>query len=519
MSITWVDSDSRQTILLPRLIKSYIDPENPSTGIRGIFRLSELLLLSNHITEAHKIICAVYNLADTDKYFEKSYTPLVFEVFWHAHRGTLTRPTNARISERPETRVPREQWGKYRECTRTGWMLGHYDLAEPEEPSSVWRQRDDPAMLAMCARLLAKSLASGTYPPLERMREALEVAQKLYALPEPPYNRPRHAYLLHWRLPIELAIRLGELQTAADLMSQWLHIDGFKGFLWEYLIIPGIYDVVPLLGGKKRNPLFITKEDAQVMVQEITAALELRAREGRQWELAESRVSWRELLDRLTQGAWKTRPKEYRYLGAKSAEDILYDPATEAEIEAAENKVGELPADFKEMVRIANGFMGGHHLFGGGIAGIQYIRLSVEDEDQSAAESMAEGLGIKVSDGMITLEPGVECDGFSHYLVPPAVWKKRFGGESEIQNGEYCYCHWAPWTGGPMLWRSIRDYVADCVEEVEGMLEKGEKEEFYGDESEEDDSEEDDAEEDDSEEDDSEDEDVNEGDETGRDRC
>ncbi|KAL4806039.1 hypothetical protein BDV18DRAFT_138586 [Aspergillus unguis] len=492
MSITWVDSDSCQTILLPRLIKSYIDPESPSAGIRGIFRLSEQLLLSNHIAEAHEIICAVYNLADTDKYFEKSYTPLVFEVFWHAHRGTLTRPTNARISEQPETRVPREQWGKYRECTRTGWMLDHYNLAEPEDPSTVWRQTDDPAMLAMCARLLAKSLVAETYPPLEKMREALDVAQKLYALPEPPSNRSRHADLLYWRLPIELAIRLGQLQTAADLMSQWLHIDGFKGSLCEYLIIPGIYDVLPLLGREERNPFFITKEDAQAMVQEIIAALVLRDREGRQWELAESRVSWGELLDRLTQSAWKTHPKEYRSLGANSAEEILYDPATEAEIEAAENKVGELPADFKEMVRLANGFMGGHHLFGGGIAGIQYVRLSVEDEDQSAVQVIAEHFGINVSDGIITLEPGVECDGFSHYLVPPAVWNKRFGGGNEIQNGEYCYCQWAPWRGEPMHWKSIREYVANCVEEVEEMLEKGEKEEFYGDDSEDDGSEDED---------------------------
>jgi hypothetical protein len=39
----------------------------------------------------------------------------------------------------------------------------------------------------------------------------------------------------------------------------------------------------------------------------------------------------------------------------KSAKDILYEPATEEEITAAEEKVGGLRADFKEMVRLANG--------------------------------------------------------------------------------------------------------------------------------------------------------------------
>ena len=46
---------------------------------------------------------------------------------------------------------------------------------------------------------------------------------------------------------------------------------------------------------------------------------------------------------------------EYRSNGVRCAQDILYSPATEKQIKAAEKKVGELPADFKEMVRIANG--------------------------------------------------------------------------------------------------------------------------------------------------------------------
>jgi hypothetical protein len=55
-------------------------------------------------------------------------------------------------------------------------------------------------------------------------------------------------------------------------------------------------------------------------------------------------------------GRWKIHQKEYKRMGITSADRILlYDPATEEEIQAAEAEVGELPADFKEMLRLANG--------------------------------------------------------------------------------------------------------------------------------------------------------------------
>ena len=160
-------------------------------------------------------------------------------------------------------------------------------------------------------------------------------------------------------MAVELTIRSGELQTAADILGQGLRRDLFTngGELGDFLMVPGIYDVLPLLarGGKESNPFFIPKEDAVVIVREITAALELRAEHGRQWALHPSKVGWRELLDRLAEGAWKVNRKEYQSMGIQSAKDILYDPASEEEITAAEEKVGELPADFKEMVRLANG--------------------------------------------------------------------------------------------------------------------------------------------------------------------
>jgi hypothetical protein len=110
------------------------------------------------------------------------------------------------------------------------------------------------------------------------------VALKLYAKPDPPReecgwepDKPkRQSYLLYRRLAVELAIRLGELQTAADTLGQGLRQDSFTngGDLNDFLMVPGIYDVLPLLArvGKENNPFFISKEDAVVMVRDNCCA-------------------------------------------------------------------------------------------------------------------------------------------------------------------------------------------------------------------------------------------------------
>ncbi len=54
--------------------------------------------------------------------------------------------------------------------------------------------------------------------------------------------------------------------------------------LGDYLFVPGIYGILPLLAvrGKEGNPFFIDEKCALEMVREIIAALDLRARDGRQ---------------------------------------------------------------------------------------------------------------------------------------------------------------------------------------------------------------------------------------------
>jgi hypothetical protein len=160
---------------------------------------------------------------------------------------------------------------------------------------------------------------------------------------------------------VELAIRVGDLESATEVLSQGLILDGFNtmdgGQLDRYLYIPGIYDVLPLLAkkGKAGNPFFIEEDDAAAIVEQITATLDLRAREGRQWSLAADKVGWKELMDRLAKAAWIVNKNGYEKQGLACAEDILHPPATEEAITAAESRVGELPADFKDMVRVANG--------------------------------------------------------------------------------------------------------------------------------------------------------------------
>lgn len=384
MSIRWFNgasSDgSEQT--LPRLISSYMKLSDPSIAITETFYLVNLLILSNHIDEAHELVNALYEhrneIAPATSTSGNSSTP-VLEYFWQTHKDKLSRPISEEQYESVlkessltlDEYLAKEQWGQYRESCRTDLMLKHLPVAEPDNPH-VWRETDDPIMLAMCSRLLAKEENQGAYPPQERMREALAVAMKLYRQPQAPVAegdeyrptqtwKPRHSFLLFRRLVIELAIRVGELETASEVLSMALRLDRFGhssgASLQDFLFVPGIYDVLPLLakGGKESNPFFIEEEDADILVTHITSAVESRATKGRQWSLPPREAGWEELLDRLAQGAWGVNSREYKGMGLEYAEEILFPPATEAEIQAAEKDVGELPADFKEMVRIANG--------------------------------------------------------------------------------------------------------------------------------------------------------------------
>lgn len=478
------------------LVSLLLEPVDATEGLRKISRLAQLLLLSNQLDQAYALLCAL------DEHQEAILPPSSlsnhalqmgtrpFSHFWEAYPTYVypgKAPEKLEDSDVASARRKTQQWHEYRECTRTGWMLEHCNLPEPADPHK-WRETDDEPMIAMCARLLAKDKTPGQYPSEQRMREALDAAKKLYAHPQVPITEwkfkwdgnktvRRHSYLLYRRLVVELAIRLGELETAADILSMGLRLDGFNdvdgGQLDRYLVLPGIYDVLPLLAkrGKEGSPFYIETEDANAIVKEVKAAIQLRAREGRQWSLAPEKVGWKELLDRLAKGAWAVNRTEYEEQGLTCAEDILHSPATEEEIAEAEAKVGELPPDFKEMVRIANGFYGGWHFLGGGINGLEDIDLA-DDDVENYMWSMSLDLDEEVYTKVIALSPATECDGYMHFMVSPTNWRNPTNGEN-FKDGQYPYWQWASWLCSDDVWYSFRDWVAGEVERVEAMVKKG----------------------------------------------
>jgi hypothetical protein len=365
------------------LVSSLLEPVDRSDGCRKVERLAQLLLLSNNIDQAYKLIrtlCEHYrmlsgSLMDAQQPFQLPNRP--FANLW-ASFPDLASPeelpsqrTGAVGTSTRQAWLAAEQWCEYRECTRTGWMREHCNMPEPDDPH-IWQDTNDAPMIGMCARLLAKDKRPGQYPSLQAMREALAAGKKLYAQPQVPITEwdfgrngsqtvRRHSYLLYRRLVMELAIRVGDLASATEILSMGLRLDGLSyidgGDIDRYLFVPGIYDVLPLLAkkGKEGNPFFIEEDDAAAIVEQVTTALDLRAREGRQWSLAADKVGWKELMGRLAKAIWVVNKKEYEKQGLTCAEDILHPPATEEAITAAESRVGELPAEFKEMVRVANG--------------------------------------------------------------------------------------------------------------------------------------------------------------------
>jgi hypothetical protein len=377
-SLTYVDRGERQVSILVYML---LQPGDHSEGLRDAERLAQLLLLSNHIDQAYKLICALYkqhkiiplSWENGGNSFRVSSRP--FANFWVSHR-TYALPEDLseedlKTTAAQQAQLATHQWRDYRECTRTGWMLDHCNLPEPTDPH-VWRETNNAPMIAMCARLLAKDKTPGHYPSLETMREALAAAKKLYAQPQVPVSEwqfemkgsqtiRRHSYLLYRRLVVELAIRVGDLKYAAEVLSMGLRLDGFNyidgGDVDRYLFVPGIYSVLPLLAekGKEGNPFFIEHERAVAIVEEVTAALNLRVRDGRQGSLSADKVGWKELMERLARAAWAVNSKEFERNGLTCAEDILHPPASEEAIAEAESRVGELPTDFKEMVRVSNG--------------------------------------------------------------------------------------------------------------------------------------------------------------------
>lgn len=227
-----------------------------------------------------------------------------------------------------------------------------------------WRETDDPIVISYCSHRLLVPREVGLKPEKTACQEALQAALKLYSQPSCYGNKwtTEPSQFVHFELidrtaALSLAIEVGDLEAAADILEFASSLEGIpQAGAYKYLQVPGVFEVLPIFAsrGPERNSYYISENDAKNIVAGVKAAMESRITKGQQGFL--DGISWTELFNRLKVAAWKVYSKSYKKQGLNSEDDILFPPATKEEIAAAEETVGTLPDDFKEMIRIANGY-------------------------------------------------------------------------------------------------------------------------------------------------------------------
>lgn len=143
---------------------SYLKSSDTYIAVTETFYLVNVLILSNHIEKSNGLVNAVcyYSARILSAPSSNLSTP-VLEYFWqtnivriYPHVDKEEYETFVKeITPTREGRLAKEQWGQYRESCRTDWMIEDLSVAEPKDPH-IWREIDDPVMLAMCSRLLAR---------------------------------------------------------------------------------------------------------------------------------------------------------------------------------------------------------------------------------------------------------------------------------------------------------------------------------------------------------------------------
>lgn len=131
-------------------------------------------------------------------------------------------------------------------------------------------------------------------------------------------------------------------------------------------------------------------------------------------------------------------------------------------------------------------FQGGWHILEGGLAGCEGVGFDLEGE---ALDIFLQDTGLDPAAGIsnehpennvLALETGAECDGFQHYIVPPALYQQLAGGPEKVKKGEYRYWNWASWRGDISVYESVWEWVAINVEELERRAKEGDIENDSG---------------------------------------
>ncbi|KAL5320469.1 hypothetical protein ACEPPN_011274 [Leptodophora sp. 'Broadleaf-Isolate-01'] len=89
-------------------------------------------------------------------------------------------------------------------------------------------------------------------------------------------------------------------------------------------------------------------------------------------------------------------------------------------------------------------------------------------------------LSEETSHDMIQMISGEESEEYRHYIIPHRMWKDTVKG-GDVGEGEYQYWHMTNHSVEASHWGSVWDWVASMVEEVEGIVEKGEKVGYWDD--------------------------------------
>ncbi len=225
----------------------------------------------------------------------------------------------------------------------------------PQSPHD-WRDSSDPAFVEECARML--SWPSGDkWPDDETTREVLEAMQKSRSL----LNGERPAPSIRsYSLEVGTALRVGT-EEAREVTEQILensndvdwHHSSNKSWMSDCLCFKNMR---PVLSSLSAQVLKLSRVDAGAACRDLVEAIESRL--GGDLQVPLPSVGWNELLDRLAKAAFLVYGGDeyYKEVGIANYEDILFPPATQEEIEEAEDTLGELPADFKEMVAVHNGY-------------------------------------------------------------------------------------------------------------------------------------------------------------------
>ena len=132
------------------LVSSLLEPIDHDDGLRKVERVAQLLLLSNKIDQAYKLICALCDHQkaistspnDAQQTFRLSSRP--FANFWASFPDYASPEEHPNANQHPgsddatarQARLAKEQWHEYRETTRTGWMLDSSNLPEPDNHHS-----------------------------------------------------------------------------------------------------------------------------------------------------------------------------------------------------------------------------------------------------------------------------------------------------------------------------------------------------------------------------------------------